>query len=59
MTPEELWKKSGLSGTYGIFEYGSDDPEALIQLTMKGISHCSTGVMPIWIFLEGNMQNRA
>ncbi|MCH4207711.1 MAG: ASCH domain-containing protein [Solobacterium sp.] len=48
MTPEELWKKSGLNGTYGIFEYGSDDPEELMRLTLKKIKQATTGALRLY-----------
>lgn len=45
MTPEEMWRESGLSGTYESCAFG-DDPDVLAQLVRRGVktATCSAAV---------------
>ena len=48
MNAEELWKESNIKGSYGTFSFGSDDPEQLIDLTIKGIKRATTGSLRLY-----------
>lgn len=47
MTPEEIWEKSGLQGTYESWAFGGASDE-FAELVVKGIKTATSSVLPLY-----------
>ena len=47
MTAEELWKKSGINGTYDAWAFGGD-PDGLAEMVRKGIKTATSSALCLY-----------
>lgn len=52
LTAEQMWKASGLEGDYDAWEFGSDAPDKLAGLVLKGDKKATTSIFKLYE-LEG------
>jgi uncharacterized protein YhfF len=48
MTPEELWERSGLTGTYEAWSFG-EAPDKLAELVLQGIKTATCSVYDLYL----------
>ena len=54
MTPEELWERSGLTGTYEAWSFG-EAPDKLAELVLQGIKTATCSVYDLYLIYNEKM----